>query len=517
MKNFLKYVISISLSICLLAGCAKSVEQQVREQLELGNQYLLDLDYENAVVAFEKVIELEDRNPEAYLGLGQAYQGWAEQLLGEENEEGVELFEKALDSFAKAEELGAETEQVRMGQVASYQVLAQWHFNQADYQLAEDYCQEILKREPENGEAERILQDVHRETAETAPSAAEETQEAATGMEPPDSNEIYSAYYNKLMELQAQYGEAGITEQNGDMVLTGLCLARLIDFDGDGLEELILAYNDGVPDEWGWPVFTLEIWGYVDAECLKLFETQDGLAELYSTATELSLFSLEGKYYFVQSFSENGAEGSIDWGLEDGIFVQSMVYQFQDTDGSEKAWIDGTEVPMEELRNLWNQGEFLSIGMLTDYATTETGNLDKTVQDLQATYHTLSAGERQEENFILGTWETELSQHGDSFNTEDYTTFYADGSVGHKRYRSNDEGTYQITGENTAVAIFTNNMLDDPSVGGYRKLEGYQYTVTYQYDQETNILYADYSSEFEEAVSNGLVPGGEDSVLYKVD
>ena len=47
----------------------------VLKQLSLGEKYLSELDYEKAVVAYNKVIEIEPRNLQAYLGLAEAYEG----------------------------------------------------------------------------------------------------------------------------------------------------------------------------------------------------------------------------------------------------------------------------------------------------------------------------------------------------------------------------------------------------------------------------------------------------------
>jgi len=59
--------------VLTLIACGKSVQQQVAEQLELGQRYLTEMNYEEAIVAFQKVIKLDDRNVEAYLGLSDTY------------------------------------------------------------------------------------------------------------------------------------------------------------------------------------------------------------------------------------------------------------------------------------------------------------------------------------------------------------------------------------------------------------------------------------------------------------
>ena len=50
----------------LLSGCGKSVKKQIAEQLELGNKYLTEANYEQAIVAFNKVIELDPKQVIAY-------------------------------------------------------------------------------------------------------------------------------------------------------------------------------------------------------------------------------------------------------------------------------------------------------------------------------------------------------------------------------------------------------------------------------------------------------------------
>ena len=46
---------------------------RINRQLELAQRYLLEEDYEQAVAAFEIVIEIDPKNVDAYLGLAEAY------------------------------------------------------------------------------------------------------------------------------------------------------------------------------------------------------------------------------------------------------------------------------------------------------------------------------------------------------------------------------------------------------------------------------------------------------------
>ena len=69
-------IIGVMLVVLLwLTACGKSTEKQIAEQLELGNKYLTDGDYEQAIVAFNKVIELDPKMVEAYTGLIESFYG----------------------------------------------------------------------------------------------------------------------------------------------------------------------------------------------------------------------------------------------------------------------------------------------------------------------------------------------------------------------------------------------------------------------------------------------------------
>lgn len=71
-RNVLLIILFLSV---ILTGCLKSKEERINEQLELGQKYLLEENYEEAIVAFTKVINLEEKEFQAYIGLAQAYTG----------------------------------------------------------------------------------------------------------------------------------------------------------------------------------------------------------------------------------------------------------------------------------------------------------------------------------------------------------------------------------------------------------------------------------------------------------
>ena len=46
----------------------------VKEQLELGNRYYQEQKYEEAIIAYEKVLDIDEKNVEARIGLAKSYQ-----------------------------------------------------------------------------------------------------------------------------------------------------------------------------------------------------------------------------------------------------------------------------------------------------------------------------------------------------------------------------------------------------------------------------------------------------------
>ena len=104
MNSRIKFFGILLLAVFLLA-CGKSTEEQIAEQLELGQKYLAEMNYEEAVVAFQKVIELDDRNVEAYLGLGQVYEKQAEAVMANNRAEALGYYEQAAEAYEKVLEL----------------------------------------------------------------------------------------------------------------------------------------------------------------------------------------------------------------------------------------------------------------------------------------------------------------------------------------------------------------------------------------------------------------------------
>lgn len=68
-KIMKKYLLCALFMLFCAAGCSKSPEEMISEQLSLGNKYLAEENYEEAIIAFEKVLELDPKQWEAHKGL----------------------------------------------------------------------------------------------------------------------------------------------------------------------------------------------------------------------------------------------------------------------------------------------------------------------------------------------------------------------------------------------------------------------------------------------------------------
>ena len=88
-ENFKSSFIMLVCFVCVafLCACSGGVSAKWQEQYDLGMKYLLDAEYEEAVLAFTAAIEIEPKLPDAYIGRGDAY-------IGLSNAEGIDVTDK---------------------------------------------------------------------------------------------------------------------------------------------------------------------------------------------------------------------------------------------------------------------------------------------------------------------------------------------------------------------------------------------------------------------------------------
>jgi tetratricopeptide (TPR) repeat protein len=101
-----KVIVSAVVLILILASIitgavvrSNATVRNVKQKLELGEKYLSELNYEEAIIAFKEVIEIEPRNVDAYLGVATAY------VALEEPEEAVEWLEQGIAAIEEEGEV----------------------------------------------------------------------------------------------------------------------------------------------------------------------------------------------------------------------------------------------------------------------------------------------------------------------------------------------------------------------------------------------------------------------------
>lgn len=267
---------------------------------------------------------------------------------------------------------------------------------------------------------------------------------------------MYQQYYDKLIEFQNQYGMCEVVSEDIDdpfleenCYLKGLCFAKLIDFDADGIEELILAYHTGqTADDAFFQNYIIEIWSYQNSAIRKVYSGEPMIEG--EGALGIHVSSLDGKYYlynYMEEFDEETYESHYidEWrGLDGGVVDvlkrdiweiaysddgETEIYSIDDKDVTKKEWMED--------RERWTDLE-------GDYGLQNGGStLETSVSELAATFKTLSAylgiewednisWEREEKPYSESAWKAELIGHWETLNPKSFAewttlTFYEDG------------------------------------------------------------------------------------------
>ena len=95
-KTRLWLIAAVLLAVFLFTACASGASR-VSEKIELGQKYLTELNYTEAVAAFTEVIKINPSNIEAYVGRAEAYKGLKQ--YEEAKTDYTTVIEKAEDGF----------------------------------------------------------------------------------------------------------------------------------------------------------------------------------------------------------------------------------------------------------------------------------------------------------------------------------------------------------------------------------------------------------------------------------
>lgn len=192
--GYFKFVLIAAILTVFLSACQNSTEQQIAEQLELGTRYLNEGDYEEAVIAFQKVISVDKKNVAAYLGMADAYIGLNKLDMAKE------ILESGLSEV--------DDEQLRKKLEEVLRLIEEEHSEEAEKDGSMAEKQEAADEETTKTDADTAVP----ETMPTGPSASETAQAAITESSASETTEAIMTESSASETTEAAMTESLATE-----------------------------------------------------------------------------------------------------------------------------------------------------------------------------------------------------------------------------------------------------------------------------------------------------------------
>lgn len=277
-------------------------EKQYKDILAQADRYLKDMDYEKAKDSYLKALEIEPNDAKSYLKLGDIY--------AEENN-----LEDANKNYEKAIEIDADSDEAYAG---------------------------IIGVQMKSGEIDEIP-----EIVEDALKGLPEEKQSLFS----DINKIYTDYkrYQSYKEIVEQYSskECGYRYLDSRIVTGGYCFSKLVDFDGDGAEELVLSYTGSEYDMVNLSNtiddYIVEVWTFIDGKSELLFSGEP--FSFNGDGRSIVLVENEGKIYLKTGETDADLH-SVYYGYEGGEFRPVVSFDAEIATLSRK--INGKEATNEE-------------------------------------------------------------------------------------------------------------------------------------------------------------------------
>lgn len=167
-----------------------------------------------------------------------------------------------------------------------------------------------------------------------------------------------SAYFDVVEKRMNRYGEGKVTQQDGEKYIDGVGVVRLIDFNGDGNEELLLCYRKQIKHSATNayngefiiiedPTYCVEVYAYNGAIAQKVFE-RDYVSN-YLSDTDINYLMLKNNektaeicinnYAYETSYTYSASSKIFSY--KDGEFKQIYDVRLTDDYGYKNYYIDG--------------------------------------------------------------------------------------------------------------------------------------------------------------------------------
>lgn len=258
------------------------------------------------------------------------------------------------------------------------------------------------------------------------------------------ANELFT---DKILEHQKKYGEGEAVEfDEYTYGAQGVAYAKLVDFDGDGQDELLIEYSDEPVDfEDKAASANLEVWAYKNGEIEKVY-TPEVVVGTQQACVTFGPTEYAGKIGFVQWFGHGAEIKQSDVSGESGPSAHEYQVKFIGYDGqSFKAMTD--LIPLREFNSgfsgvygvLFSDKDSINETIAT-VATTLEQLKSKDADDAQASYEAVSA--TQDVNFTAAVGEGPLNPSPDDTCQISATWTYP-----------------QVKGQGVGVAKFNKDMV----------------------------------------------------------
>lgn len=306
-------VIAIITTVVLIAGNGKS---DIEKRLETANRYLLELDYEQAIAEFEKIIESDPKCAEAYIGLAKAYEG-----LGD-TEKAKEVLKEGYEK-TKSEKIKSESDNRLLGN-NDEEITGETY---GDKETDEVESKEVTT-EPATTTAENTSETTEQTTSQEMTTEQQTTTAQETTTEQVTINTAVSMRDEILIAAKDVYKSFPLE------------YVFFYDFNLDGIPEMCL----GEYASYG--MFYCYFYSYNGKEFVEVSMPWDDLAIRPAALTTYK--NSEGKNITVfENYIVVGSEGyggvfSIDWpdkivciGRTSAVFGNTTTYKYYDADDNE--------------------------------------------------------------------------------------------------------------------------------------------------------------------------------------
>lgn len=196
-----------------------------------------------------------------------------------------------------------------------------------------------------------------------APSTDSSQAAATTNDTRTDEQKAADLYLVKCREYIDKYGEPTYNSYDYNDLASGLAVARLIDFDGDGEDELLLAY-DTKPAPSGSSysydadqksAYTVEIWAYKDGRISKVYDEPDTVLSADDGSLFVQISTLDGTKTCVstrtQVYDENTSSDVFrNYAFDGDEFNVALETASQSEQGGSNVvfMVDGQEVSFDD-------------------------------------------------------------------------------------------------------------------------------------------------------------------------